>query len=606
MKALIGAILAVASFAAAAHPLQDKAASSASFFVRGVRVFDGERVWPEADVLVRDGRIAAVGAALPAAPGIPVVDGKGRTLLPGLIDAHNHVFSTDALKQGLAFGVTVLVDMFMSPDLLKEVKAAQGGAAPPMQAFLVSPGVLCTVPGGHGSQFGMSIPTIEAGTDLQAFVDARIAEGADFIKLIQDDFSAYKMKRPTLSNEQVAGLVQAAHKRGKMAIIHAATLKNCEDSLRAGVDGLAHLFFENAADPDFGALAARSGAFVIPTLSVVRAMNGKGCAPGFLDDPDLKPFLKPDDAAGLKSRSTAETAPGAYEAAETALRQLRDAKVRLLAGTDAPNPGTAYGVSLHGELELLVAAGMTPLEALRAATSVPADVFGLKDRGRIRAGAIADLVLVEGDPTAAIKATRRIVGVWKGGRAFDREAYRKAVGEAAQTARNLPVPEYGSSGLIADFAEGKIAAAFGAGWIISTDAFAGGHSTAAMEWSPEGAEGSRGSLKMTGEVKAGAAPWAGVAFSPGSTMMAPANLSGRKGVAFWAKGQAGPCAVEFFARGRGFRPVAKMFTAGPEWKEFQVTFEELGLDGSDIMMIFFGAVNEPGPFTLWIDRVRLI
>jgi hypothetical protein len=210
-------------------------------------------------------------------------------------------------------------------------------------------------------------------------------------------------------------------------------------------------------------------------------------------------------AKGDLSRSSATSAPGSYEAAEAALRQLKAAGVPLLAGTDTPNPGTAFGAAMHGELELLVNAGLTPIEALRAATSVPADKFKLARRGRIRPGAAADLLLVDGDPTASIKATRKITAVWKDGRRVDRDSYRTAVKEADRSALNVPVPEYGASGLVADFEDGKISAAFGSGWMISTDAFAGGKSTAAMEWSAGGAEGSRGVLKISGEIKEGAA-----------------------------------------------------------------------------------------------------
>lgn len=87
----------------------------------------------------------------------------------------------------------------------------------------------------------------------------------------------------------------------------------------------------------------------------------------------------------------------------------------ILAGTDAPSPGTTYGASLHGELALLVREGLTPVEALTAATSAAARAFRLRGRGFIRAGSRADLVLVDGDPTTDIVATRKIVGVWKAG-----------------------------------------------------------------------------------------------------------------------------------------------------------------------------------------------
>jgi imidazolonepropionase-like amidohydrolase len=607
---LAAAVLAAGVFSlstAQSAPASIVSPEGKALVIRGVRLFDGDRVVFPADVIVRGGRIVSAGptgAAIP--PDAEIVDGTGKTLLPGLIDSHVHVMAADNLKQCLAFGVTAVIDMFMSPQAMKAIKAAQSSAEPPLQAFLVSPGILCTVPGGHGTQFGLTIPTIEAGTDSQAFVDARIAEGADFIKLIQDDFSSYGMKRPTLTKDQVAGLIQAAHRRGMIAVIHAATLRNCLDSLEAGVDGLAHLYFENKNDPDFGNTAARHKAFVIPTLSVISAMNGPGPAPGLLDDAALKPFLKPDDVSGFKARSTALTAPGAYEAAQAALRQLRAAGVPLLAGTDTPNPGTAFGAAMHSELELLVMAGLTPIEALRAATSIPAEKFSLPERGRIRPGAAADLVLVEGDPTVSIKDTRKIVGVWKGGRPVDREAYRAGVADAVRAAQNAPVAGYGPSGLIADFEDGKISTAFGSGWMVSTDAFGGGKSTAAMEWAPGGEEETRGAMKISGEIKGGAAfAWAGAAFSPGTSIMAPANLGSKKGVTFWAKGSARSCAIEFFSRSRGFRPVAKNFTVGSEWKEYAVTFEELGLDGTDIMMIFFGAVNDPGPFSLWIDGIRL-
>jgi imidazolonepropionase-like amidohydrolase len=106
--------------------------------------------------------------------------------------------------------------------------------------------------------------------------------------------------------------------------------------------------------------------------------------------------------------------------ARAAVAALVAAGVPILAGTDAGNPGTAHGASLHRELELLVSAGMTPVQALRAATSVPARVFSLRDRGRIAPGFRADLVLVAGEPDRDILATRRIVGVWRNGAAVAR------------------------------------------------------------------------------------------------------------------------------------------------------------------------------------------
>ena len=104
----------------------------------------------------------------------------------------------------------------------------------------------------------------------------------------------------------------------------------------------------------------------------------------------------------------------------------------MLAGTDAPNPGTVFGASLHRELELLVRCGLSPAQALAAATVGPARVFGLTDRGRVAVGQRADLVLVSGDPLTDITATRAIERVWRAGTACDRSAFVPNAAEAEQ------------------------------------------------------------------------------------------------------------------------------------------------------------------------------
>jgi len=108
--------------------------------------------------------------------------------------------------------------------------------------------------------------------------------------------------------------------------------------------------------------------------------------------------------------------------AQAAVGALRRAGVPILAGTDAPAPGLAHGLSLHRELELLVLSGLTPLAALASATSEPARAFGFHDRGRIAEGLRADLLLVNGDPTVDIRATRDIVGIWKLGVSHSRHS----------------------------------------------------------------------------------------------------------------------------------------------------------------------------------------
>ena len=166
--------------------------------------------------------------------------------------------------------------------------------------------------------------------------------------------------------------------------------------------------------------------FVIPTLTVLRSVCSLAPGRDVLDDVRLAPYLRNEDTVRL-GKQIAKAKPADCERPRKALAQLLANGVTVLAGTDEHNPGTAPGASLHGELAFLVDGGMTPVQALRAATSAPADAFSWRDRGRIAAGMRADMLLVEGDPTADISATRNIRGVWKSGIAFDREAWRQHV-----------------------------------------------------------------------------------------------------------------------------------------------------------------------------------
>jgi imidazolonepropionase-like amidohydrolase len=578
--------------------------------IKDARVFDGEKVLARATVVIKDGKIASVGEDIPTPSEAEIIEGEGLTLLPGLIDAHVHVWDTAQLRQSTFFGVTAVVDMFTTNRAaLKDSQKArqeQGDYGP---ADFISPGNCVTVPGGHGTQFGPGIPTITGPDEAQGFVDARIAEGSDFIKIMLDDGTVYGMSRPTISNETMAAVIRAAHLRNKLAVIHAATLQNCVDALNAGVDGLAHLYFNNASSPDFGRLAARKRAFVIPTFSVLQTLAGMREAAVLTKDPLISPYLKTFDAQNLDRDYGFKSNEANYRAAEKALPQLKEAGVPILAGTDAPNPGTTFGASLHRELELLVRAGLTPVEALRAATSIPADKFGLEGHGRIKPGAIADLVLVKGDPTQDIKTTRDIVSIWKDGRPVDRQKYREECakeGEAGAAAAKAPVPEYGDTGLISDFEGESVESKFGAGWVVSTDAFMGGKSKADMKLVAGGAQGSSKSLLITGTVITGSAStWAGVMFMPGATMMAPADISARKSITFWAKGDGKKYACMIFAQSLGWIPAGQYFAAVPEWKEFRFTLESFRLKGDDIMGIFIGASGEAGDFSLQIDNVRL-
>lgn len=375
-------------------------------FFHAVRVFDGEHAGI-ADVLVEGKEIAAVGPGLPVPEGAEVIEGAGKTLLPAMIDAHVHAGDSDEnLRQSLVFGVGLAIDMFGPPKQLAARHAAEEARTLDALADLRGACTLATAPGGHGTEFGVPIPTLTTPTEAPAFVDARVAEGADFVKIVLEE------DMPTLGRETFRALVKASHARGKLAVVHVGKQHEARLALEEGADGLAHLFYDSEPASDLGALAADKKAFVVPTLTVLARHCGVRPGIAVADDPELAPYLSPGADKKLRKSYKGEDAP-CIGRAFAAVRAMRAAKVPILAGTDAANAGTAHGASLHGELSLLVEAGLTPTEALAAATSVPARVFSLPGRGRIEKGARADLVLVAGDPTTDVKATRAIVAVFK-------------------------------------------------------------------------------------------------------------------------------------------------------------------------------------------------
>ena len=581
-----------------------QAMPSGRFAIVDVKLFDGETVREHQTVLVDGGKIVSV-TAKGAPAGVPIVAGAGKTLMPGLIDAHVHAYPENALAESLALGVTTDLDMFNDMRMVMQRRAELASGKGPAGADIYSSGMLATAPKGHGTEYGIPVPTLTKPDEAQAWVDARLAEGSDYIKIILDDGTAYGSHTPTLDNATLKALVVAAHARGKLAVCHVGTYQEAVDAMEAGADGLMHLFVDRAPEAGFGALVAKHHAFVVPTLSVLQSITGGPEAASLAKDPRMTAYLRAGDVANLGKSFGGHK--GTYAGVEESVRQLRAAGVPILAGTDAPNPGTVFGASEHGEMESLVAAGLTPVEAMKAATSNPAKAFRLTDRGRIAPGLRADLLLVEGDPSVKIEETRNIVGVWKMGIADDRVTYAASIA-AEKKAADLAGASAPVLGSISDFDDGTLKTAFGAGWSESTDSMAGGKSTVKFEVVPGGAESSAKSLSVTGTIAEGTPyPWAGVMFAPSATVFAPANLAGRTALEFWAKGDGKTYRAMMFTVAGGRVPQIVPFVAGTDWKMYTLPFSMFGgTDGKDVEAILFSGGAGAGPFAFQIDQVRLV
>jgi imidazolonepropionase-like amidohydrolase len=423
-------------------------ADRTSTLIRGARIFDGQRLLPASNVLLAGGAVAGIGDDLGVPAGAEVIEGRGRTLLPGLIDCHVHAGDVAALGQALAFGVTTELDMFSDPgiaaqrrslaacrDDVADIRTAVQGATPA---------------GGTFSRISPGLPTVGGPQDAAPFVSAQAAHGADYLKVYLEDSAWYGS--PAMSAATVRALVTAAHSRGMLAVAHADSAAMAHMFIHAGGDGLAHVLGDIDLTPAFLADLRRRPAFVIATLRATAALSAAHASEieadqrelarhprlgPYLDEPTRATFTRPGLLADARARGAAAACRGGRLDFDSALRSvtaLNQAGIQVLAGTDTnyPGPGdgnailnayAGHGIALHHELELLVRAGLSPAAALAAATSAPARAFGLADRGRVTRGLRADLLLVDGDPCADITATRNVAGIWRNGTRLRRQPH---------------------------------------------------------------------------------------------------------------------------------------------------------------------------------------
>jgi imidazolonepropionase-like amidohydrolase len=405
----------------------------ASTTISNVRMFDGERTHLDQTVRIEGTDIVSV---RPTAsddtsrhPNDEVIDGAGKTLLPGLIDAHTHS-SPEALRLALRFGVTTELEMggvltsptragIESDDDLADVRSSGFGLTPPGgHPFEIIPEG--AFPGEGEPGFGeIVMPLSTTPEQAVAFIPELIASGSDYIKfLIEDGTAANAPGLPMLDQATLDAGVAEAQRLGMLTLAHTLTVGATRMALEAGIDGLAHLFVDEAPTPEIIDLIASAGVFVVPCVVLDSSIIGITGAE-FATDPRVSSRLDPQWLLTLRS-SFDHYPAGSVDDVLATVRALHDAGVPILVGTDAsaPDPslgGLAHGASVHHELQMLVRAGLSPVEALAAATSVPARHFALTDRGRIAEGLRADLLLVDGDPTSTISDTLNIAAIWRRG-----------------------------------------------------------------------------------------------------------------------------------------------------------------------------------------------
>jgi imidazolonepropionase-like amidohydrolase len=398
-------------------------ADPAAYLLKPARVFDGVDPKPHEGwaVLVRGDKIEAVGPSVPTPADATVVDLAGKTLLPGMIEGHSHLFlhpynetpwddqvlheplalrtarATVAAKATLLAGFTTVRDLGTEGAGYADVglkQAIEQGIIPGPRMLVATRALVATgAYGPKGFEATVSIPqgAEEAdGANLVTAVRHQIGAGADVVKLYADyHWRPGEPSRATFTEAEMRAAVDAAHSAGRTVAAHANTAEGMRRAVLAGVDTIEH---GGEGTPEVFKLMKERGVCYLPTLAAS------------------------DAVAHYRGWNGSDPAPTMVAQARKAFGIARAAGVSLCVGGDV-------GVFAHGEnareIELMVAAGMPAPQALVAATSGNARAFHVSDQfGSLEPGLLADIIAVDGDPTRDIHAVRAIKFVMKGGKVY--------------------------------------------------------------------------------------------------------------------------------------------------------------------------------------------
>lgn len=409
-----------------------------------VRLIDGTGAPPRDNVFIaiRDGRIVGITKDGTDAPkSARVIDYTGKTVMPGIINAHGHLalvcgtensancYTRDnviaQLRQYERFGVTSMLSLGVNRDLIYEVRAAQrAGQLDGATVYSADRGI--GVPEGAPPLPHAPDQLYQPKTpdEARANVDAAASRHADFVKIWVDNMHGSK---PSMNPAVYRAVIEEAHRDKLPVAAHMYYLADAESLVADGVNVLAHSVRDQAVDEELLSAMKQRGVYYIPTLTVDWSFFGLAEDPKWQSDPFLRKAASPallevltGEVARQKSAHDASLAQHKNDFAmgQKNLKLAYDAGVKLGFGADSgAMPARVPGFAEHQELAMMVQAGLIPMQAIMCATKTNAELLGIeKTTGTLTVGKQADLIVLDGNPLDDIHNTQKIVAVWHNGR----------------------------------------------------------------------------------------------------------------------------------------------------------------------------------------------
>lgn len=350
--------------------------------IENVNIFTGENYIRETNIVFDDKSIIAISENIDIYKNATIIDGTNKTIIPPLVNAHVHIWSPAALKESLQAGIFANLDMHTTDEAANNLRTYNDSLG---YSKYYSSNAAATVPNGHGTQFGIPVPTINDDVNAEQFVQDRLAENADYIKVIREPLWA------TLTKQQSLNVIKEAHKNSVIAVGHSHILEESITLTKQNIDGLVHIWIDKKAENETLSLMKKSNVFMAPTILVTEAL--------------LK--LRKNAGRGNDDLTTEEVLQE--------IKKAHDAGISILSGTDSPNMQFNFSDQLFDEMEMIKRAGLSNIEVLKSATTNTYTAFSMDGFDELKKGAIPNFVLIDGNPVSDLKEIRNKKMIYQNG-----------------------------------------------------------------------------------------------------------------------------------------------------------------------------------------------